>query len=241
MSEFKVYDYDVVDCMSMVGKPCDIQYDPSIVAEDYTLQFQQLYEKLIIGSIAGRAISKGCSNLSAVIPTIQNVFDWLRSTDFYSSPASTKYHEAYPHGLLVHTLLAYDKMVELHMLKSFESVDINSATLVILTHDWCKIHKYTSYFKKVPDAAGNWVNELAYTYNKNYLGLGHGPQSLMMVSQLCNNRYTYLSFEEMAAIRWHMYTYDVTSYDINDLNNCNTKIPLVLMTQFADQLAVNQF
>ena len=62
----------------------------------------------------------------------------------------------------------------------------------------------------------------------------------MMVSQFCTTKSTNLTFDEMAAIRWHMYTYDVTSYDVDDLNKCNNKIPLVLITQFADQMAAGE-
>ena len=72
------------------------------------------------------------------------------------------------------------------------------------------------------------------------MGLGHGPQSLVILSQFCNTKYTLLNFDEMAAIRWHMYTYDVTSYDVDDLNKCSTSIPLVMLTQFSDQLAARE-
>ena len=75
-------------------------------------------------------------------------------------------------------------------------------------------------------------------YVEGCLGLGHGPQSLIMLSQFCTNKYTKLTFDEMAAIRWHMSTYDVTSYDLNDMSECCVKIPLVLLTQFADHLSI---
>lgn len=196
------------------------------------------YESLLIGSLVLRAKSKGCEDVNKLIPSITAILEWLRSTDFYISPASTKYHGSYPTGLLMHSLIAYNYMVQLNTLPVFNAVHLGSATLVILCHDWCKIGKYETYIKNEKNAqTGRWEEKQAYKYNDNYLGLGHGPQSLMMVTQFCNTKYTSLTFAEMAAIRWHMYTYDVTSYDINDLNKCTNRIPLVMLTQFADQLA----
>ena len=191
------------------------------------------YEKLIAGAMLHRA-----DNATNVIPNIVAMINWLRSTDFYKAPASTKYHEAHESGLLCHTLKAYNKMVELIKLPSFANIDIGSATLVILAHDWCKIGRYESYLKSTPDANGNWVKVTAYKYKEGCLGLGHGPQSLIMLSQFCTNNYTKLTFDEMAAVRWHMSTYDVTSYDLNDMSECCVKIPLVLLTQFADRLSI---
>ena len=200
-----------------------------------------LYESLIVESLFHRANSRVDTilNEDKLIPIIKSLLNWLRRSEFYTSPASTKYHEAFNGGLLHHSLQVYNKMIELHQIPSFNQVDIGSATLVALTHDWCKIGKYESYTKNVknPDTK-QWEEQLAYKYADKYMGLGHGPQSLMMVSQFCTTGLTSLTFDEMAAIRWHMYTYDVTSYDIDDLNKCGNQIPLVKLIQFADQLAI---
>jgi hypothetical protein len=62
-----------------------------------------------------------------------------------------------------------------------------------------------------------------------------------MAMQLCNSRLTSLTFEEMAAIRWHMDSWDIGHYDEIDLAKCNEKIPMVRMIQFADQLAITSY
>ena len=202
-----------------------------------------IYESLLAGAFAVRAIKRDIPcDYSKIIPTITAIIEWLRNNDFYKCPASTRYHESFHGGLLLHSLKVYNKMVELHQLKSFIKTDLGSATLVALTHDWCKIGKYESYFRNEKNPKTQlWEEKLAYKFSDKYLGLGHGPQSLMMLSQFCTNQFTNLTFDEMAAIRWHMYTYDVTTYDINDLNHCNNKIPLVTLTQFADQLAAGEY
>jgi hypothetical protein len=203
-----------------------------------------IYNELLHTVMLRRAETFGIEMSEAKLSTINDLVDsmisWLTSKDFYIAPASLKYHDAYPGGLLFHTLQVYNKIIELLTLSTFKSVvNPDSAVLVALTHDWCKINKYESYMKNVKDLnTGEWITQPAYKYSESYIGLGHGPQSLMMVSQFCNTKYTRLSFEEMAAIRWHMYTYDVTSYDMDDLNKCNNNIPLVHLIQFADQLAI---
>lgn len=218
--------------MAMVGQELDLinnHQDARIT----------LYESLLAGSLALRAKER-CEEFdsSKVIPVITAILTWLRERDFYTAPASTKYHDSFHGGLLLHSLKVYNKMIELHGIKSFSKVKLGSATLVALTHDWCKLGRYESYIKNEKDpVTGQWNEKLAYRVSDKSLGLGHGPQSLMMISQFCTTKLTNLDFDEMAAIRWHMYTYDVTYYDVNDLNHCQHKIPLVCLIQFADQLA----
>ena len=221
---------DLEKYMNMVGCEQDLNVEHEARID--------MYEGLLAGALGCRAKSRGLDSLDNLIPNIKAILEWLRGTDFYRAPASTKYHGSFHGGLLLHCLTVYNKMIELHRVKTFSDVDYGSATLVMLTHDWCKINRYEPYFRNEKNQqTGLWEEKLAYKWNDKSLGLGHGPQSLMMVSQFCTSKYTSLTFDEMAAIRWHMYTYDVTSYDVNDLNKCNSQIPLTLLTQFSDQMA----
>lgn len=225
--------------VSMVGQEVDLVNNH----QDARIS---IYEELLAGALIIRARERDPKDPNVadikIISTISAMLRWLRTKDFYTCPASTKYHDSFHGGLLLHSLRVYNKMIELHQINSFAKTNLGSATLVALTHDWCKIGRYESYIRNEKNSStGQWEEKLAYKVADNTLGLGHGPQSLMMVSQFCTSSLSNLSFEEMAAIRWHMYTYDVTSYDINDLNRCNNKLPLVTLIQFADQLAAGQF
>lgn len=214
-----------------------IEFDPNN-RRDNTIT----YLALLANCMNGRAEAANGGSSVNINDVIDHIAHWLTdSTDFFTAPASTQYHEAYPGGLLAHTLNVYNKIVELGNLPSFSSVNMDSAVFVALTHDWCKINYYESYFKNVKDSQGNWTQVQAFKTRKDTINLGHGVQSLVMVCQLCCTEHTKLSQDEMAAIRWHMYTYDVTSYDIGGLNNCNNAIPLVHMLQFADQLAITNY
>jgi hypothetical protein len=199
------------------------------------------YNYLLESALLNRAINRGLSSGEEKIHALaDNIVNWLSNTDFYSSPASTRFHEAFEGGLVYHTLKVYNEAIQLIKLPHFRSADIDSAVLVALTHDWCKIGQYESYERNVKDDSGNWCQVSSYRTKENpsSIRLGHGPQSLVMIIQFCNGQYTHLTQEEMAAIRWHMYTYDVSSYDIRDLNTCNDNVPLVHLIQFADQLAI---
>ena len=208
------------------------------------------YENLLVTAILQRAMQRDPSitsqDYSKVFPHIKYALDWLRKTDFYSSPASTKYHDAKYGGLLNHTLEAYVQLVGLRSVPKFKSVVSNqwwSAVLAILVHDWCKIGRYEHYLKNVKDEdTGEWAQEDAYRIkDDDVTRFGHGTQSLIMATQLFNSRLTSLTFEEMAAIRWHMDAWDIGHYDDADLHKCDEKIPMVRMIQFADQLAITTY
>ena len=225
------------------------QGNPNIITLDNEAQIT-FYEELLAMSIIMRAKVKNPdispANHQQVFPQIKHIIEWLRTTDFYTAPASTKYHEAYYGGLLRHTLLAYEQLVDLKSVAKFELVVDKqwwSAVFAILVHDWCKIGRYESYLKNVKDEqTGEWVQVSAYKYIEDPIGrLGHGTQSLIMAMQVCNDYYTSLTFEEMAAIRWHMDNWDVTKYEANDLYQCDSSIPMVRMVQFADQLATTTY
>jgi hypothetical protein len=214
----------------------------AIISENDPIGNKRIYNALLVQSLVNRAIAREMPTGDNTIDNLSlHITDWLSKTDFYISPASLKYHDAFEGGLMYHSLCVYNKMLELIKIPSFQHVDIASATLVALTHDWCKIGKYDTYFKNVKDDAGNWQQQLAYKYSEDHMGLGHCTQSLVMLMQFCNTKYTSLTFDEMAAIQWHMYTWDMSDYDKEDMNKCNNNIPLVKLIQFADQLACTQF
>jgi len=148
--------------------------------------------------------------------------------------------------LLTHSLEVYNQLVGLKSVPKFKCVvdkQWYSAIFAALVHDWCKIGRYEFYWKNVKDERiGEWEQVGAYRYAENSVGrLGHGSQSLVMAMQLCSSKLTALTFEEMATIRWHMDNWDVTKYESEDLYQCNTKIPMVRMVQFADQLATTEY
>ena len=195
------------------------------------------YEQLLYTATICRCLRKKSSSVSST-PAVR-LIEWLRTTDFYTAPASTRYHEAVPSGLLVHSLKVYKKCLALQTVPEFQEVPWDSLTLLALSHDFCKINKYENYKRNVKnEVTGQWEQVDAYRYseNKNSVVLGHGDSSMFIVS-----RFYSLSVAEACAIRWHMGRWYVADSDMNDLQSANEQFPEVHLLQFADQLAITDY
>ena len=90
---------------------------------------------------------------------------WLASTDFYTAPASTKYHDSEPTGLLKHTLKVVNRVIDLTSIDPFRNINLAEAILVAIVHDWCKINFYESFMRNAKnDATGVWEHRLGDLY-----------------------------------------------------------------------------
>lgn len=199
-------------------------------------QLIDTYETLLVGIAFIRARETGKNPDTAYNKFSDVCLAWLASTDMYSAPASTKYHEAFHGGLLVHTLNVYNRAIELlYGMDCFKnSISAQSAGLVALTHDWCKIDLYESYERNVKNnQTGQWEKELNYRHNQHGIPLGHGVSSMFLASKCIK-----LSQVEALAIRWHMGWCRVADADMNELQMANETFPLVHLLQFADQLSI---
>ncbi len=165
------------------------------------------------------------------------MLDWLRTTDCYTCPASTQYHESFPGGLLIHSINVYNEALLLQKSAQFHSVNITTLSYVALVHDWCKIGFYESYHRNVKnEATGQWEQVTAYKYSLRGVPLGHGATSMFYASKFFN-----LSTEAALAIRWHMGEYNVANNEMNELHKANAKYPLCYLIQFADRLACVEY
>ena len=199
------------------------------------------YERILLGSMLIRAfIMHPNKNPDDVIPRAKGIAAWLASTDFYTAPASTRFHEAFDSGLLKHTLNVYNQACDVWKLNKFDSIDNpGSFAFVTLVHDWCKIGLYESYMRNVKDEkTGQWHQEKNYRWKESgpSFSFGHGVSSMFLAS-----RFTSLSADEAAAIRWHMGAWNVASNEQTDLQTSNEIYPLVHLIQFADALSIVRY
>lgn len=192
-------------------------------------QMIDMYEKLLTSA----AVVK---NPKTTWKTMESILSWIRSTDFYVAPASAKYHDIVPTGLLYHTLKVYDNACEMLKLSQFKSVPIESVAITSLVHDWCKINMYESYYKNEKNLDGEWEQVVAYRVNQKGIPLGHGASSLYLAEKCFK-----LSIEEALAIRWHNGSYNVCTLEMPEYTRANEEYPLVRLLQFADQLAVTKY
>lgn len=167
--------------------------------------------------------------------------DWLGHTDFFTAPASTKYHDDFEHGLLMHSIRVYNNVIDLlrtnHFSRSHNLREQYDALLCALVHDWCKIGLYDKYLKNVKnEETGRWEQQTAYRHKDAAVLLGHGTTSMFMASKFFK-----LSIAQACAIRWHMGAYQVSDPIKNDLFRANETIPMNYLIQFADQMSIVHF
>lgn len=156
---------------------------------------------------------------------IEELIRYLQEeTDFFTAPASTKYHGAFEGGLLKHSMNVLDCLDE-------AGYDYKTVIVIALLHDICKANCYGKETRNVKEN-GAWVEKEVYTYRDD-LPLGHGEKSLYIIS-----KYIKLTDEEAAAIRWHMGGFD-SAFRGGDrgLNIAFEKYPLAVLLHLADMKA----
>ena len=126
----------------------------------------------------------------------------LEKTDFFTAPASTRFHGSYEGGLLEHSLNVYEcicdyvKHSKFCKKYGFEFTE-ESLAIVSLLHDVCKTNFYKIEMRNVKKD-GVWVPVPYYTIEDN-LPYGHGEKSVYILSGFMK-----LTREEAFAIRYHM-------------------------------------
>lgn len=169
---------------------------------------------------------------------IENLLTFLAESNFYSNPASTKYHGSYPGGLVEHSINVYYSLLdELTFIygKGWETkYSRETVAIVSLFHDVCKINRYKEGTKNVKDAVtGQWHEERTYYYNESYKPMGHGALSVYTIM-----KYIQLTDDEASAIFWHMGAFDIGIYNtVGDLANCYRQNTLAFALHRADMIA----
>ena len=132
------------------------------------------------------------------------LLDYLKNkSDFFTAPASARFHGSYAGGLCDHSVNVYhclkdylerERVQELYGLEYSEE----SIALVSLLHDVCKIGCYKQSTRNVKGPDGKWQSVPTFFYEDN-LPYGHGEKSVYILSGFLR-----LTREEAMAIRWHM-------------------------------------
>ena len=158
----------------------------------------------------------------------------INKSDFFTAPASTRFHNSFEGGLALHSLNVY------HCLKDYLSrervqndygLKYSEETIAIaaLLHDICKTNVYVRDFRNVKNEQGQWERVPTYRY-EDKLPYGHGEKSVYMISGFMK-----LTRDEAMAIRWHM-GFSGTE-DINTVSSAMEKYPLILAVSTADMEA----
>lgn len=128
-------------------------------------------------------------------------------SDFFTAPASSKFHSDFEGGLCSHSVNVYNRLIALLEAEYGDSwKDLYSpetVAIVGLLHDVCKINYYEVDFRNVKNKdTGAW-EKVPYYRVEDKLPYGHGEKSVYIISGFMR-----LTREEAMAINWHMGGFD---------------------------------
>ena len=129
------------------------------------------------------------------------LLEWIGKTDFFTAPASTKFHCACESGLVMHSVSVFNTLMEKHFDEEHDSLE--SFAICALLHDLCKAQYYKTSTRNVKnDETGKWEQVPYYSIEDSF-PYGHGEKSVFLIE-----RFMRLKLEEAMAIRWHMGGFD---------------------------------
>ena len=133
------------------------------------------------------------------------LLDYLEhKSDFFTAPASARFHGAYAGGLCEHSVNVYHCLtayLERERVKELYGLEYpaESVALVSLLHDVCKVVCYRQGTRNVKnETTGQWEKVPTFFF-EDKLPYGHGEKSVYIISGFMR-----LTREEAMAIRWHM-------------------------------------
>lgn len=141
---------------------------------------------------------------------IDDLMTFLRISDFFTAPASAKYHGACEYGLVKHSLAVFENFWKIAPIYGFTHTPENdeSAAIVCLFHDICKIDFYTTSYRNVKnEETGKWEKVTCYTIDEKFPFGGHGVKSMYLIT-----KYMKLYDDEAMAICHHMGAWDKSNY-----------------------------
>lgn len=167
-------------------------------------------------------------------PGADKLLAWIESSDFFTAPASTRFHLSSPGGLLEHSLHVFERMKaicanEATITPGFNEPSMETIAVCGLLHDICKANFYAVEMRNRKNDQGRWEQYPFYVVDDE-LPYGHGEKSVYIISGFMR-----LSREEAMAIRWHM------GFSDNDfqgggysVGNAFDKFPLAVLLHIAD-------
>ena len=160
------------------------------------------------------------------------LLDYLMKSDFFTAPASARFHSSYEGGLCDHSLNVYDCLKGyLNSERAKEKYGFTyseeSIAIVALLHDLCKIGVYKKGFRNVKDDSGAWKKVDTFEYD-DQLPYGHGEKSVYIITG-----YMRLTREEAFAIRYHM-GYSSEREDPRNISQAFEMFPLAFFLNCAD-------
>lgn len=132
-------------------------------------------------------------------PGADKLLLWLEHTDFFTAPASTKFHECYKGGLAEHSVNVFQQLIRLLRVYPEVKVSGETAAIVCLLHDVCKADCYKVELRNRKNEQGVWEQVPFYIFKEDFPYGGHGAKSVYIIQ-----KFMQLTDEEAVAIQCHM-------------------------------------
>ena len=160
------------------------------------------------------------------------LLEWLENSDFFTAPASTRFHECYAGGLAEHSANVFNELIRL--LKAYPEVKVTAETaaIVSLLHDVCKVNCYKTEYRNKKNEYGQWVQVPFYTFQEDFAYGGHGSKSVYIVQKFMK-----LTDDEAVAINCHMGV-ESGNFAVNDAFRA---YPLAFLLHTADMASTIKF
>ena len=161
------------------------------------------------------------------------LLEYLCSSDFFTAPASTRFHGSHAGGLCEHSINVFEclkDIMERPRMKEVYGVKYSDESIAIasLLHDVCKVDFYVESTRNVKEN-GVWKSVPYYTI-EDKLPYGHGEKSVYIISGFMK-----LTRDEAFAIRYHMGF--STGEDLNNVGKAFEMFPLAFAVSVADMEA----
>ena len=166
-------------------------------------------------------------------PGMEDLMAWLERSDFYTAPASTRFHGNYTGGLLEHSLNVYDKLSG--FVARYPELEISPETVAVtaLFHALQDDDRFLAMTKR--ETIFRFVERLLMPCTRNIiLDVPRADGVVVHLRQIMIK----LTRDEIFAIRWHMGSFDcaVKGGDYG-MGNAFEICPLAVMTHLADMEA----
>ncbi len=166
----------------------------------------------------------------------EKLLEYLDSpaSDFFTAPASTRYHGSREGGLCEHSINVYKCLKNYLARPEVQaeyglSYDEETIAIAALLHDICKVNCYKVSQRNVKGPDGKWQSVPYYEFD-DQLPYGHGEKSVYIASG-----YMRLTREEAFAIRYHMGF--STEMDARNVGNAFAAYPLAIALYISDMEA----
>ena len=166
-------------------------------------------------------------------PGADKLLEWLEKSDFFTAPASSRFHLCCEGGLLKHSLNVYNRLLEQAKLLNLQETP-ETLAIVSLLHDLCKVNYYKSSTRNVKnEITGVWEKVPCYTVDEKFKYGGHGSKSVFLIMNFMP-----LTPIEATAINCHMKSV-IMSYGYADTKKMKKlSKPDYLLSDFKDILKI---